>query len=895
MKPYHTLWGGLLASTMLIAPSAFAQDAGTEGAGGASNNLGIQPTYADEIVVLGRNIPEPQRATSQVATFLNTEDLARTGDDTAAEALKRLSGLSIVGGKFAYVRGLGDRYSSARLNGSPLPSPEPLKRTVPLDLFPSNILSGATVQKTFSPNYPGEFGGGIIDLQTLRKPDDNFLNAKLGIGMNTVTTARDGLYVNGGDLDWLGYDDGTRSMPDELKAIVGTDVQLADLTPAEQEAAGESLVNSPLSVIQVGSVGPNFEGSVDGGKFWDLDSGATFSIAGVVGYKQDWTTEEAVRQLASEERVGVNSTQTETALDVTVNGLLSAALETDSHVLTLTGLYIHSTRKEAQVQQGFNFNAEGAGGFVTEANSWLERSLWMGQAAGEHDLSDQFAVNWRGAFARSTRDTPYERSLENRSAPIDADDNIVGPPSIVFNTRHNINFSELTDDTWSGGADFFWYVPVSGAREMTLSAGYEYSDNDREFVSDPFNFTLNTSIPLDVAQARIDYAYSPGNIDPNRFRLIDTNTQGVNSYNGELTVHAGYAQVDAELIPTIRTTAGVRYETADQSVDVFDRFCVNSSDPSDILRCDAFDTELSNDYWLPSAMLTWNFTDNMQLRAGYSHTIARPQFRELAASQFTDPESDRVYFGNSNLKDSEFRNYDLRYEYYLGRNQFLTLAGFYKTIDDPIEEIQFTTTDFSFQSSFINSPKAKLLGGEFEYRTRFSMPGDGWMSEQEWLFSVNYTYTNSEIVVSDTDMITERDGDMVLASSYGLDGLPMVGTPEHIVNAQFGFEGERFQFTVLGGWVSERLLARGEALTKANRLLDVYEKPGFQLDAVLRNDVNIHGTDFTISLAARNLLGTRHIEEQRGVADPDRAPSGVVDFNTYDRGRSLSASLTAHF
>ncbi len=885
MKPYQTFGSALLASTMLIAPPAFAQDAGTEGSGTGSSLSSFQPTYSDEIVVRGRNIPEPQRATSQVATFLNADDLQRTGDDNAALALTRLSGLSVVGGKFAYVRGLGDRYSSARLNGSPLPSPEPLKRTVPLDLFPSNILAGATVQKTFSPNYPGEFGGGIIDLQTLRKPDENFLNVKLGIGANLVTTAREGLYVNGGDLDWLGYDDGIRSMPDELQAVVNTDQELSDLDPAVQEAVGESLVNSPLSVIQEGSLGPNFEGSVDGGKYWDMDSGATFSILGVVGYKQDWTTEQAVRQLASEERVGINSTQTETALDVTVNGLLTAALEMDRHAFSLTGLYIHSTRKEAQVQQGFNFNADGAGGFVTEANSWLERALMMGQAAGEHDLSDQFAVNWRGAFARSTRDAPYERTLENRSAPIDENDNVVGPPSIVFNTRHNINFSELTDDTWSGGAELLWYVPVSGAREATISAGYEYSDNDREFISDPFNFTLNTSIPIDVAQARIDFAYSPDNIDPNRFKLIDTNTQGVNSYNGELTTHAGYAQIDAELISTIRTTAGVRYETADQSVDVFDRFNDSS----------AFDTSLSNDYWLPSAMVTWNFTDNMQFRVGYSHTIARPQFRELAASQFTDPETDRIYFGNSNLTDSKFRNYDARYEFYLGRNQFLTLAGFYKTIDKPIEEIQFTTTDFSFQSSFINSPKAELLGGEFEYRTRFFLPGDGWFADQEWLFSVNYTYTESEIVVGAGDTITERDGDIVAASSYGLDGSPMVGTPKHIVNTQFGWEGENTQFTILGGWVSERLLARGEALTKANRLLDVYEKPGFQLDAVFRHRVNIHGTDFTIGLAGRNLLATKHIEEQRGVDDPDRAPDGIVDFNTYERGRSLSASLTAHF
>ena len=229
MKSYLKLGGMLLSTTMLVSPfAANAQTTGSE----ENPGLSIQPTVSDQIVVLGRNIPNPQRATSQVATFLNADDLARTGDDNAALALTRLSGLSIVGGRFAYVRGLGDRYSSARLNGSPLPSPEPLKRTVPLDLFPSNVLAGATVQKTFSANYPGEFGGGIIDLHTLRDPGESSLNVKLGVGMNTETSGHNGIYVSGGDLDWLGYDDGTRSLVDQIQDLIESLTRLMDVTVA---------------------------------------------------------------------------------------------------------------------------------------------------------------------------------------------------------------------------------------------------------------------------------------------------------------------------------------------------------------------------------------------------------------------------------------------------------------------------------------------------------------------------------------------------------------------------------------------------------------------------------------------------------------------------------------
>ena len=183
---HQLLKGTLLFGTALALANhipAVAQEAPSE-----QEETAEEARELETVVVRGEYIPAPQRETSQVASFLAPEDLARQGDSNAALALTRLSGLSIVSDKFAYVRGLGDRYSAALLNGSPLPSPEPLRRTVPLDLFPSNALDGATVQKTFSVNYPGEFGGGIIDLQTLRQPNENFFHVKLGASANTATT-----------------------------------------------------------------------------------------------------------------------------------------------------------------------------------------------------------------------------------------------------------------------------------------------------------------------------------------------------------------------------------------------------------------------------------------------------------------------------------------------------------------------------------------------------------------------------------------------------------------------------------------------------------------------------------------------------------------------------------
>ncbi len=225
----------LLLTSIFAVPSLVPSFVSAQAAPAAPSKPAEAPAAGEEpeqdvevVVVRGRFIPEPQRVTSEVANFLSAADLARTGDDNAAAALTRLTGLSVVSGRFVYVRGLGDRYSSALLNGSPLPSPEPLRRQVPLDLFPSNILNGATVQKTFSPNYPGEFGGGVIDLRTLKAPNEDFLTLKAGAGFNSETTGKTGLVYEGHRMDWTGVDTDLRRLPQPVRDAVSTGKRIND-------------------------------------------------------------------------------------------------------------------------------------------------------------------------------------------------------------------------------------------------------------------------------------------------------------------------------------------------------------------------------------------------------------------------------------------------------------------------------------------------------------------------------------------------------------------------------------------------------------------------------------------------------------------------------------------
>lgn len=851
----------LISAGLAVAAGlpCFAQEASSE-----------EDKTLETVVVRGEFIPEPQRETSQVASFLSSEDLARQGDANAALALARLSGLSVIDGKFAYVRGLGDRYSAALLNGSSLPSPEPLRRTVPLDLFPSNILDGAVVQKTYSADLPGEFGGGLINLRSLRRPTAPFLNVKFGTGYNTESTLSEGLLVRGSDSDWTGYDDGLRDLPGPLASLAATGTPLNSLTAGEIEIAGESLVNSPLSVIQRQDLDPSFESSLEGGTTFDFGEW-DIGLIGVAGYEQGWTTEQARRQFVEGGVIGNDFNVTETTFDATVNALGSLSVGLGEQEVSATLFYVHDTSKEAQISTGFDFN-EGADVF-DESSGWFERELAYFQLAGQHAFGD-LEFNWRGGVSTSTRDAPYERSLRRFI------DESSGLPVYNKTGNYRIRFSDLTDEVKSFGADLAYNIDLSPTRKAVLSAGYDYSNTDREYNSLSLRFIGGNTSLSGVEGLRPDFLFSPDNIDPARFVLQEVTTPN-DSYAAQLEVNAGYVQLEADLTDYIQGTLGARFEDATEEVLTFDRFGNIGSDVVD----------LANDYLLPSATLTWNFADDLQLRLAYSKTIARPQFRELAVSSYVDPQTDRVYRGNSELIDSELTNYDARLEYYIGRNQFVTAAAFFKEIENPIEEYQFSTSTFVFETTFINSPRAELFGGELEYRTRFDMPFEGaFWQDRDWLFSANYTYTQSEIVASSTDLIFEPvTSQFISADLFAIDGASLQGTPEHIINLQFGWETDVEQMTLLLGWVDQRILQRGIPLP-GRELPDVIEDPGVQLDLVYRRDFTFGDRDVTLGLSARNLLNEANEEFQENGGD-----LGRTEFNTYERGTSLSASLTAKF
>lgn len=839
-----------------------------------------QATQIDTVTVRGEYIPEPMANTAEVASFVTREDLQRTGDSDAAQALARVSGLSVVGEKYVYVRGLGERYSSALFNGSPLPSPEPMQRVVPLDLFPSEALQSMTVQKTYSARYPGEFGGGVIDLQSLNVPEDSFLKLSIGIGGNSVTTREKGLtYYGGGDSDWWGYDDGRRDLPSE---VIHSHQALTQANYSREwlAAFGSALNNPNLFVLQQkNKIDPdlNFGGSA--GTSYDIGDDLKLGVVAVADFKNEWRTRTGKQQNGVFTGAGADTYEdydfATTRMNARVNGLLGLGLQGRRHSLSWNTLYVHDTLKEAKSRDGYNFNV---GVDIREDGTlWLERKLINHQLSGKSSFGeyDDLKVEWRLAKSKATRTTPYETNV--RYADING-------TWLHGSGNNSLKFGAVDDEVASGGVDFIWRLPIE--RELSLSFGTAYSDNDREAVQRSFRFdtTNNAALPVYNQYQRIDYLFSDYNFQNGLLTLneITANNNGESAYKGTLKTKAAYLQLEGDVAPAWRAALGLRYEDATQAVHPLDIF--SGARVGGIYAT----APLQNDYLLPALTITWNFAENQQLRLGASKTIARPQFRELAPQQYTDPDNDRLFFGNPYLVDSELVNLDLRYEWFFGAGEYFTAGLFHKHIDKPVEAVVGDFGGNQLFQGFLNAPEATLYGAEIEYKKYFD-PGFNWLGDGRLYFASNYTWSKSEVNTKDGDTVIPPgfNGVPQAAGSFVRDGSQMQGQSEHIANLQFGVESESadLQATLIANYVSERISVRGRSGQP-----DYMEKPGTTLDFVLRKGLDF-GYDWikpSLKFSARNLLNTKHEEyQERG--------GNRIDLYTYKPGISWDLSLTLDF
>ncbi len=765
---------------------------------------------------------------SFVVDAIGADQISRSPDGDAAAALKRVPGLSVVDGKFAYVRGLGERYSSTTLNGAPLASPMPDRKVVPLDVVPSDLLESIVTAKSYSPSQPGDYAGGLVELRTKDFPTRRIFSVSASSSYNTESTFADGLRYAGGGLDLLGFDDGTRSLPE----LIPTDRRIIfpNYTRSDLENFGEAFGGdwgpSANSLPPNASFGASFGDDLE---LFERSLGVLGSLTWSNSYANKTDVIERVFSTAGLSAAEVDYSGDETTHSVSLGGLANLSYElTPTSRVTANFVYNRLMDDEARVYEGYNLDSG------TDQRNYrlrfLAQTLINAQLKGEHRLGflNDAKFDWRGAWSQAGRYEPNTREvLYREEGGRFLFDNFVSSGSVFH--------QDLVDDTWSGAGDLD--IPLRlGDRVGAIELGGSFSAKERSAFTRRFRYLLRRGGVVDNAVRERDPngLFSSTTIDPDGFELVEA-TFRPDNYEASEDINAGYAMIDTEVTESARVMVGARLESATQVVTPFDLHDVGQTPLAGAL--------LENTDILPALNLTMELRDNMNLRLAASQTLARPQLRELAPFAFADYAGGYLTVGNPELVRSRIRNYDARWEFFFAPGALIAGSAFYKTFDDPIEVAVLPSTELL--KSWINGGSANNYGLEFEFRSTLEALSPGLQTVS---LNTNLTLVQSEVTTPDVIRIyIPGEGGVDQAAEAKTRALQ--GQSPYVANLSLTYASQSggSRASVLFNRFGRRIDAVGGQATA-----EIFEEARSQLDIVLEQRL-LSGAK--VKLSASRLIG----------------------------------------
>jgi outer membrane receptor protein involved in Fe transport len=799
---------------------------------------------------------QERRESGSVSDVIGAEQMSKSGDSDAAGALKRVTGVTIIGGKYVYVRGLGERYSSSLLNGAMLPSPEPERRVVPLDLFPTGVLDSIVVQKTFSPDMPGEFGGGVVMLRTRDYPDELALDLEAGGGWTVGTTMSDGLMAVGGPTDWLGWDNGWRDLPPSVRRA-SKDQKLLEgnmftdgYTADELEKFGEALRNNWRTYRD--EIPPDAGGKLTVGHKLDLPGAKLGFLAGAI-YDNGWEREQKKLDIlasgANDEPEVFHSYQwDETTNVIKVSGILTLGLELgEDHLIRSTTLLNRIAEDAARFYWGYNRDVK-SDIRVTRIR-WVERQLLTQQLVGEHIIPPlmDLGVDWRYTYSRASRHEPDRKEVTYyREGDTDL---------WIASNRPDGNsrvFSDMLDEVHDLGLDLSlpfeqWSDEIAEVRLGGLLMFKDRGSDTRRFkYKDRPSPPALAGLPPEELFSNELIGHWSGTQVNNLFTEI---TRETDNYSAEQQIRAAYAMTDFPLGLGLRVLGGLRIEKSRQFTRTYELFNPDA---------EPLDSKIETTDYLPAATLSWEFSDDMLVRAGVSQTVSRPDFREMSPARFTNVIGGRDIVGNTDLKRTLITNVDLRWEWYPAPGESVSLGGFFKHFEDPIEMIIMPGAQF--YETFANAEAARNFGLELDVFKSFGFIHE---SIEDLYFGGNATWVYSRIELGEDVEGTQTN-----------EKRPLQGQSPYIFNAQLGYDNIEIgtKATILYNVFGERIRIVG-----AVGLPDIYEQPFHQLDLVASQEL---GAGFQLKLEAKNIVDL-----------PARFKQAKMTTEKWRKGRSFSLSL----
>jgi len=719
-----------------------------------------------------------QKKSANVIDGISAQAMSRSGDSEASGALKRVTGVNVEGGKYVYIRGLSDRYSKTTLNGSDIPGLDPNRNTVQMDLFPTNLIDNIIVYKTFSPNLPGDFTGGLINIVTKDFPEQFTVQAGLRLGYNTNASFNDRfLAYQGSPTDILGYDNGFRNIPvaaqGDIPSYPSGKKELTDITSSFNKIMAPefqpSAMNASMSFSVGNQVGVGKKNNQLGFlfglsyKFKELNYDNGTKGLYTLGGAQD-------ENLTMQHLYNDNQSSRNVLWGIIGNLTYKFA---NNHKISFNVMKDQSGVSLARFMYGPKPSDEKTLIIQTRKLQWMQRSLLTGQLRGEDYFENlsKMKMEWQFAVSSSSQDEPDMRFFTNSyypdlKAPFNyaVESSIYKVPSRYYRNMDQMNYFGKLD---------FTIEPGNKTHAAKLKFGGLYSYQKRNFEENRYDYNFQFS--PSVYDGNVPDFIADENIGVNYPLYPRTGIMGLyvqesnldnlrNSYRADQTVGAAYLMTDALVFKKLRIIAGLRYEYT----------LINSASYDSTLPAGY----LKNNDFLPALALTWLLNNNMNLRFNYSRTLARPSFRELAPYASEDFAGGETWIGNDTLKRTLIDNIDLRWEYYFRPGEILSLSAFYKLFHQPIEVVNNPKAQ-NPELTWENVDRATVYGFELDFRKKL----DFWNFTKNVSAGINFTYIYSEVNIDSLELSAIRATD-----PSAKDTRPMFGQSPYIINAFLGYQ-----------------------------------------------------------------------------------------------------------
>jgi outer membrane receptor protein involved in Fe transport len=743
-----------------------------------------------------------QKNNASITDGISAEQISRTPDNNLGQVLKRISGVTTIDTRYVVVRGLTERYNQAMLDGVIIPSTDMNRRNFSFDVVPQELVSNVVVNKTASPDMSAEFSGGQILINTLDIPEQNFNSFTIGAGYNSRTTGKDFVMLGGrGKYDYFGFDDGRRKTPMNLQSW--TQQNSTDPIPAYAVQQSKQFNSEQLKAYTYqGAPNQNYRFSL--GRLYQLKEGLKLGFTGGLTYRNTQETNpfETVRNsnltFAGKgdpiDTAAIRSSGSLYKFNTTIGGVLNAGVQGEKFKITSKNYYSHVLNETSQYAS--RYDATESKRFIEFFDSPEFTTVYQSKLEGENLIGKNgLKFNWSGALTNISQDIKDMRRLRyNKTASIAGVDYYDSPNTSVFSDGSGLYDYRLS--TRLNERDYNWSASLSQPfnflkDKSVVKVGYNgwrkqrsLGSNEVRIIKQDANAELTGRYEDILAPERI------GATADSAFYYADASRNGT-QYTGSSKYHAAYLMLDQRFFQKLRIVYGVRAENFNLA-NRQEQF-LRAPNFNGFEKVNPFITGEKNWRFLPSVNVSYSLTDKMNLRAAYSTTVVRPDFRETSYFELYDAYLD-AFISGWDVVSTKIKNYDLRYEWYPSSGEIISVSAFYKDFDKPLELVDQPVSGGGGRSRFLrfqNQDRAINKGIEIEVRKSLDF-----IADKQWLHNLtmfgNGTWTKSKVYALAYFVDAVNNGESFKLRQEVIPGVsrPLYGQSPWLVNAGINYNAK---------------------------------------------------------------------------------------------------------